>query len=89
MVKKCFTALLTVGYCTLHLFQGPTGCAIKIRHLCYDSLNASSYAISDFNPDSNSCIFILSDEVSFFAEVFSKGGQNSQNVKLVTQGSAK
>ena len=63
----------------------PTGCAIKIHQLSFVPCTVPGDSISNFIPDSNSWVFLVSNEVSFVGEFCSKGGQKSQSLKLVTR----
>ena len=61
-----------------------TGCAIKIRQDFFKSCTVPGDVNLKFDPDSNSWVLMLSNEVSFIGEFHSKGGQKSRNLTVVT-----
>ena len=44
--------------------------------------NYNDYATPSFDPDSNSFILGLSNEILFVSEFLLEGGQNSQNIRV-------
>ena len=46
--------------------------------------NSNDDATPNFNPDSNSFILGLSNEILFVSDFLLEGGQNSQNIRVKT-----